>query len=137
LTDLDLTVLDDEHLISATLAAQEGSRQADQDLYNCNTEWERRFHEAGATIIPGSTSNVVLKPTHDYRREDLIPLLELVPHEALERGYIPAHQETVEIGAKFNMQQVKTWAKYGDRVARIIEQARFVKRTKVVIEERR
>ena len=93
----------------------------------------RRMQERQATEIPHPTVLMTMRRETFFDRDALAPLRELVPPDALGKGYTPAHAETVQVAEKWNMQQVKVWAKYGGEIAAIIERASKVMNTGLMV----
>ena len=93
-------------------------------------EVERVIHarmiESGATILQQGELKVEIVHGIVWDRDRLIPLLELeeIPPAALAEAYIPAHQETMDVPASWDMTKVKPLASYGDKARAIIDSAR-------------
>lgn len=87
-----------------------------------------RIRDAGGTALPDDDFLIELKrgsPTYDVGM--LQPLLESeVPTEELEKAYTPAHEEVVQVDAKWHGGQLNTLARrYGGEIADRIEQAKI------------
>lgn len=88
-------------------------------------ELRRRMEARGAEVAEFGSYAVELKRPAVWYRDRLLPLLECeeIPEAALREAYTPAHEETVQVEAKWNMTKAKTLTKYGARAREIIEAA--------------
>ncbi len=98
-------------------------------------EWEitLRMQARGATLLDHPDHHVELVSKPEYDRTQLYPIKEFVPPEVFDKGYTPEHEEPVTIPEKWDMRQVKTWAKYGRVAQAILERAALPVAPKLVI----
>ena len=97
----------------------------------------RRALERGATAIITETHTAEVVPTVTYDQSRFTPLLELLPAEGVAEAYMPEHQETVTVPAKWITQQVLKWGrKMGDSAQRIITEARMEGAPRVKLTEK-
>lgn len=86
----------------------------------------QRAQERGATAIITEQYTAELVPNVTYDQSRFTPLLELLPEEGVKESFIPEHQETVTVPAKWKTQQAIKWAnKVGDTALRIVAAARM------------
>ena len=85
-------------------------------------ELRRRMKAEGATAIPHERLTCELKagsPDYDYGK--LNRLRELLRDDVIQTAWTPAHLEMVP--DRWDARTFKTWGKYGNDVARVIEEA--------------
>jgi len=114
---------DMEELVRRWGVLDERIRKDTEDRDRLGWAITRSMQEDGATALDHPTHVVELATKNEWDRSKLHPLRELIPPEVLAKGYTPEHEETVVVAESWNMQQVKTWVKYGNRVQAIIEGA--------------
>jgi hypothetical protein len=93
-----------------------------------------RMQDDGATILDHPSYNVTLAVKTEYIREELHPLRELVSPEIVAKGFNAEHEETVMIQERWDMRQVLTWRKYGQKAKDIIEAASRPGKVKLSVE---
>ena len=119
----------DEALVDYLNIQQVAGEMAQNHIGHINMELMRRAAERGATTIYGKGQNFVVTQPNEYDRTKLPPLLELLDPEAKGKCFIPAHQETVDVPDKWDMTQVKKYAKArGNEALDIVERATFAGR---------
>ena len=98
----------------------------------------QRIKARGGTSLPNVGENgeqiwqCELVETFTYDQAAFTPLLERFNKTELDACYVPAHQETVDVPAKWLTQQVKSIAnKHGDGAPEIVDRARMPKDRKL------
>jgi hypothetical protein len=90
----------------------------------------KRMDERGATAIPDDTFTCGDNPVNGYDDSLLVMLREHIGQDELESSgaFIPEHDETKTIAAKWDVVKVKKLAKqYGTECNAIVDRARFTK----------
>lgn len=80
---------------------------------------------ASATVLDHPLYDVEIKRQTKWDRSKLAAIRELVPPDALDGAYIPAHEETFQAPEAWNMTKVKTLAKYGKAVQDVLAAAQY------------
>ena len=87
-------------------------------------ELRRRLAASNATAIAvdGFKAELVLgAPTADPSVLVALKEHEAIPPEELARGLTPAHDEVVHVPDKWDLRVVRTWLRFGESVAAIID----------------
>ena len=119
-----------EALIARHLTIQQAQKQLAEERYALEQELQARMEADSATVLLGLDGARVelVYPSPTYNNGILMEVLELLPPGAeaeMARGYIHAHEEIVQVAARFDMRQVKTWVKFGKEIADTIERAKI------------
>ena len=121
-----VSTLTDEQFIGVLAAAQQEAKEATDRHGMLVLEGLQRAAAIGATTLYGKSMNFVVTQANEYDRTKLPPLLELLDPEAKGKCFIPAHPETVDVPDKWDMTQVKKYAKArGNEALDIVERATF------------
>ena len=89
-------------------------------------EVERRMRDKGATMLAHpSFTEIALKSRAEYDQRCFDILEGLLTPEQLAKVRVPAHEEVVQVAARWNTTSVKALAKLGGEVKAVIEGARI------------
>lgn len=116
----------DEELVTVKAGSEQAVKDAVALDGKVDQELMRRATERGATTIYGKDMNYVIETKNEYDRTKLPPFLELLNPEGKDKCFTPAHLETVEVPDKWDMTQVKKYARArGKEALDIVEKATF------------
>jgi hypothetical protein len=90
----------------------------------------------GRTRLLTGDHEAKLTYTYTYDEAALEPLRNCVPPEALDGAFIPEHEQTRLVPARWNMTKGRALAKWGDQARAVIEGARRVKGRKLSVASR-
>jgi len=127
----------DEVLLESYHAGKVAMESIITSLQGLEAEMHRRMRDRGATSIPSESWRCEIQTSAVYYDERLVPLLEILNEPDLATCYTPAHQETVDIPAKWHMTKVKALARrYGDQATAVVDGARGVGASRLLFKER-
>lgn len=79
----------------------------------------------GATEWADGPHMATLKTSNSYVQDKLAPILELVPEADLIKGkaYVPGHEKTIQVKAKWYLTKLKPFARRGRAIQDVIDSA--------------
>ena len=136
---MDITYRTNQELIEAHVTIVKTLDELSKEVHVIEQELFARMTENNATVIDHVTHEATLVRTPQVDRSKLYPLAEIVPPEVLAKGFTPQHEETTTtiVPDKWNMQQVKTWKKYGKEAQEIIDNATTLGPPRLVIKAKK
>ena len=115
-----------KELVDEVARAEVAKREAIELYERAAWELTRLMQEEGATEAVSDTHKVTLTATNSYDQGKLHSVLELVPEADLvdAAAYVPEHEETRTVQARWNATKLKPFAKRGVAVQEAIASAR-------------
>jgi len=117
------------------------SREVDvltREMGICEMELNRRMHKNHAQKLLHPTLDVQLgSPSYDIPK--LRGLGEHMPPDEFNKGFIPAHDETVTryVPDKFDMRTVNSWRKFGQHISAVIDGAEIALSRRISIKHKK
>ena len=113
-------------LVDEVAKAEVAKREATEIYERAAWELTRLMQSEGATEAVSDTNKATLTATNSYDHGKLHSVLELVPEADLvdAAAYVPEHEETRTVQAKWNATKLKPFAKRGVAVQEAIAAAR-------------
>jgi hypothetical protein len=98
---------------------------------------KQAMEQDGATEAVSDTHKVEKKTATEYDQSRLMAALELVSEAELVKAgaYIPEHQESTTVSARFNLTKLKPFQKRGREMAEVLEYAARPGRTTLKVTE--
>ena len=115
-----------QELVDEVAKAEVAKREAIELYERAAWELTRMMQSEGATEAVSDTHKATLTATNSYDQGKLHSVLELVPEADLvdAAAYLPEHEETRIVQAKWNATKLKPFAKRGVAVQEAIASAR-------------
>jgi hypothetical protein len=116
-----------QELVAEVAKAEVAKREAIELYERAAWELTRMMQEEGATEAVSDTHKATLTATNSYDASRLHAVLEVVPEQDLvdAAAYVPEHEETRTVQAKWNATRLKPFAKRGVAVQEAIASARI------------
>ena len=116
-----------QELVAEVAKAEVAKREAIELYERAAWELTRMMQSEGATEAVSDTHKATLTATNSYDQGKLHSVLELVPEADLvdAAAYVPEHEETRTVQAKWNATKLKPFAKRGVAVQEAIASARI------------
>ena len=116
-----------QELVAEVAKAEVAKREAIELYERAAWELTRMMQSEGATEAVSDTHKATLTATNSYDASRLHAVLEVVPEQDLvdAAAYVPEHEETRTVQAKWNATKLKPFAKRGVAVASCIDAARI------------
>jgi hypothetical protein len=130
--------MDTEILIADYIRLTNLRHECDDGIGRIEMELTQQMERSGATAIPHDTHNIELKKTFSYDESKLASLRELISPQELEDAgaFIPEHILSSTVPARWNMTKTKPFQRYGAEVRDVINDAAYVRSTKLVIKRK-
>ena len=120
----NLNLLPSDRLLYQYEVALKRHESSGDEVNRIAVEILRRADEAGGTAIVDEVYDCPLTSTANYDRSAFTPLSKIFSHDDLAMCYEPAHFETNEVPAKWDLVKVKPLvAKYGNEAKEIMDRA--------------
>jgi len=115
-----------KELVDEVAKAEVAKREAIELYERAAWELTRMMQAEGATEAVSDTHKATLTATNSYDQGKLHSVLELVPEADLvdAAAYVPEHEETRTVQARWNATRLKPFAKRGVAVQEAIASAR-------------
>ena len=116
-----------QELVAEVAKAEVAKREAIELYERAAWELTRMMQSEGATEAVSDTHKASLTATNSYDASRLHAVLEVVPEQDLvdAAAYVPEHEETRTVQAKWNATRLKPFAKRGVAVQEAIASARI------------
>ena len=116
-----------KELVDEVARAETAKREAIEIYERAAWELTRMMQEEGATEAVSDTHKATLTATNSYDASRLHAVLEVVPEQDLvdAKAYVPEHEETRTVQAKWNATKLKPFSKRGVAVQEAIASARI------------
>ena len=114
----------DDLLLKSWQTLKESFESYKRSLQNVESELLARMLERKATRIASGTLDCRIergKATVDLGVME--GLKELLHPDTITKGFIPEHDETIHIPAKWDLRTVNSWRSHGEDVAAILDKA--------------
>lgn len=116
----------DDDLLRVLDSAQDHLDTTAREIGRLKQEIHKRLTDRGAKKLYGEGLEYEDSTQNEYDRSKLPRLLEILKPEEKDKCYIPAHEAMIEIPAKWDMTQVKKFAKaHGGEAQKIVDNATF------------
>ena len=114
-------------LVDEVAKAEVAKREATEIYERAAWELTRLMQSEGATEAVSDTFKATLTATNSYDQGKLHGVLELVPEaDLVEAGaYVPEHEETRTVQARWNATKLKPFAKRGAAIQEAIDAAKM------------
>jgi len=118
--------MDLQELVDEVAKAEVAKREAIELYERAAWELTRMMQSEGATEAVSDTHKATLTATNSYDHGKLHSVLELVPEADLvdAAAYLPEHEETRTVQARWNATKLKPFGKRGAAVQEAIDAAR-------------
>jgi hypothetical protein len=127
-------LVDISELLEERGAIAEALETTRRRLWEIERQIEVELHLKGASRAESDNWEAEFKAPIEWDKESLRPLLEMeLPQDKLAKAFTPAHQETVDVPAKWDLRFVKTLAAFSSHAKRVIEAAQYQVQPKLVI----
>jgi hypothetical protein len=115
-----------QELVDEVAKAEVAKREAIELYERAAWELTRMMQSEGATEAVSDTHKATLTATNSYDQGKLHSVLELVPEADLvdAAAYVPEHEETRTVQARWNATKLKPFSKRGVAVQEAIASAR-------------
>jgi len=129
---------DDEILLSAWESISDEVNLKKRELGMIEMVLQRRMRKNNAKKLLSTTLTVELG-TPEYDPNVLRTLGEHIPPEIFQKGFIPAHEETVvkKVPDKYDMRTVGSWKSYGQHIVDIIYMAEIPETRRISIKHKK
>ena len=130
--------LADSELIESLVEAKSTLKTAQDTVGYIEMLIIQRMEERGASRMRGAFHDVEgTAPTKDWDNSVLAQLREFYSPEDLSGIYTPAHEKTVTVKEKWDMNKGRRLRKDGDEIVQIIEKARILGRIKLSVNDKK
>lgn len=126
--------LEDGELLRVWEAHDKAERSARETRRHVEFLLQQRMEQRGASAIPDDLLSCKLeRGTPVLDPGTIRGLLELLPTNVLDEGFVPEHEERIWVADRWNLTKVNSWRKYGEDVAEVIEKAKVYANAKLVV----
>ena len=138
-----MTLATDNELLESYESALATMENYNELVGRIEMEIHRRIDARGGTSLPNADDNgeqiwtCEREDTYTYDQAAFLPLLEMFNQTEMDACYVPAHEETKEVPAKWVTVKVKAIAtRHGDGAPEIVERAKIPKSSKIKFSRR-